>query len=91
MADTYPGYPSLTGKWVVHVKGGPGERNFEIAIIRDDYDFGKSSYGWFDTNKLLVSHSGGPCKCSVLGVIWDNLIVTAEFAASYLNDKERRT
>ena len=72
-------------KWVVHTKGGPCEAPFEICVIRVDTEHGKLSYGWFDENKLLISHSGGPCRDTVTKKVWNKLITLAHEVANELN------
>lgn len=77
--------------WVVDTKGGPNEEAFEIAVVRSDNEHGIRSYGWFDENKLLISHNGGPCRWPVTQMVWDELIGVAERVAAKLNaEKERR-
>lgn len=75
----------MAAKWVVHTKGGPNKPSFEIAVIRDDNEHGKRSYGWFDENKLLISHNGGPCRWPLTAPIWDRLIAAAAAEADRLN------
>lgn len=77
-------------KWEVHAKGGPNRRSFEIAVIRAENHFGKSSYGWFDETKLLISHSGGPCQDHVTKVVWEKLVECARRVADELNKAEGR-
>ncbi len=48
-------------KWLVDVKGDVNSESWEVAIVREDNVHGRRSWGWFDQNKLLVSHNGGPC------------------------------
>ena len=74
------------GRWIVHYKGGPNQDCFEIAVVREDNGHGLKSYGWFDENKLLISHSGGPCSDSVTEFVWHELILVACAFAQGLNE-----
>jgi hypothetical protein len=76
------------GKWMVNVFGGPNECPFEISVIRKDYRLGLVSYGWFNDDKLLISHSGGPCKWPVPNRIWNKLLAVAHETAQELNSTE---
>lgn len=76
-------------RWVVHTKGGPNLSSFEIAVLRDDNKHGKISYGWFDDNKLLISHNGGPCSWPVTRDVWEGLVALADRIARALNRHER--
>jgi hypothetical protein len=71
--------------WEVHTKGGPNRSSFEIAVLRSDNQHGKASYGWFDSDKLLVSHNGGPCQWPVNTFVWERLLSVAEQLAAHLN------
>ncbi len=74
-------------KWIVNVKGGPGKPSFEISVVREDNEHGIASYGWFDDNKLLICHNGGPCPWGVTSRIWNGLMALASVVASELNDE----
>jgi hypothetical protein len=75
-------------KWVVDVKGCASEQFFEITVLRDDYDYGKKSYGGIGEKKLLISHSGGPCRCPIIPIVWDKAIKLAHEVADELNKAE---
>ncbi len=73
-------------KWEVDIKGGAGQKCFEISVLRSDYALGKRSYGWFyDDRKLLISHNGGPCSWPVTQSVWDRLVRVAHEVADELN------
>ena len=74
--------------WIVHCKGKSDRVPFEICVIRDDFEFGIESYGWFGKDKILISHSGGPCHYSVLKLVWDKLMTVAQDVADKLNGKD---
>ena len=74
-------------KWIVNVKGGPTKASFEISVVREDNEHGITSYGWFDDDKLLISHSGGPCPWGVTSRIWNGLMELASVMASELNNE----
>lgn len=82
--------PKLTGRWHVQVKGGPMEPGFEISVIRDDYAHGHASWGWFDENKILISHNGGPCRWPLIPLVWDKMLRLAREVADELNACEGR-
>ena len=71
--------------WIVHTKGGPNKSSFEISVIRADNEHGFRSYGWFDQNKLLICHNGGPCSWPVTSRIWEGLVKLATTVADELN------
>lgn len=73
--------------WMVHTKGSANQNSFEIAVVRDDNYHGIASYGWFDQDKLLISHNGGPCPWPVTQQVWDELMKVAERIAASLNDE----
>src|SRR5688572_3492598 len=74
--------------WLVNVKGSAENRSFEISVVRTSNTHGRSSYGWFDENKLLISHNGGPCHDPVTKLVWDKLIQVANETADELNRSE---
>jgi len=78
----------MRGPWEVNIKGAFCEPSFEISVLRSDNLHGKRSYGWFDENKLLISHSGGPCKDSATLKIWGKLIKVAREVVDELNADE---
>lgn len=77
-------------KWIVDVKGAACEEGFEISVLRDDNTHGKRSYGWFDRNKLLISHNGGPCRWPLTQKVWDKMVALAHEVADELNAEESR-
>ena len=60
--------------WEVQVLGHQGSSSWEISVINDSARDHYRGYGWFDDMKLLVGHSGGPCRNSVCGTVWDGLM-----------------
>lgn len=72
-------------KWVAHTNGGPNQRHWEIAVIREDFKHGFDSLGWFGEHKLLVSSSGGPSTTPVTELVWNELVAVAEKIAARLN------
>lgn len=75
-------------KWIAHVKGAAGSQSFEIAVLREDNAHGIASYGWFDDNKLLVTHSGGPCHWPLTPLIWNHQVRLAHKIADEMNALE---
>lgn len=84
---SYPHRPE-TGKWLVQVFGKKCSRSFEISVVREDHHIGRKSWGWFDKNKLLISHNGGPCHWPLKEIVWDKMIRLAEDVANELNEEE---
>jgi len=74
--------------WIVNTKGGPDKPSFEISVLRADNEHGIASYGWFDENKLLVCHNGGPDQTPVTTRMWEGLMELANAVASELNQAE---
>jgi len=79
------GLEKCIGKWEVQIKGKPDSSAFEISVIRSDFLHGHNSWGWFDENKLLISHNGGPCIWPLVRIAWDKMIVLAQSVADDLN------
>lgn len=75
-------------KWIVNVKGQANSSSFEISVVREDNSHGIKSYGWFDKNKLLISHNGGPCSWPLIPIVWDKMIELAKEVANELNSIE---
>jgi hypothetical protein len=73
-------------KWIINIKGGPGESPFEISVVRKDNEHGQRSYGWIDERKLLISNNGGPCPWIVTPEVWAKLVKVAEQTAKELNE-----
>lgn len=77
-------------KWIVKKRGGPNRTGWEISVIRSSNKHGKRSYGWFDKNKILISHDGGPCHIEVIKIVWNGLVELAEKIAKRLNEMENQ-
>ncbi len=71
--------------WAVHTKGGPNRTPFEIAVVWEGNSHGIASYGWFNEDKLLISHNGGPCRWPVTERVWAGLVALAEQVAEEMN------
>ena len=80
----------MKAKWIVNIKGDVNSTSWEISVVREDNDHGKNSYGWFDENKLLVSHSGGPCRWALAPGLGEKMINLAVDLARDLNSREKR-
>ena len=77
---------SEDASWEVEVKGDKCGESFEISVIRKNNVHGHLSRGWFDKDKLLISHNGGPCHWPLIEPVWDRMIILAEEVAAELND-----
>jgi len=71
--------------WEVQVKGEKLSKSWEISVVRIDNEHGHASWGWFGETKLLVSHSGGPCRWPIVGFVWDEQIRIAHELCAKLN------
>lgn len=74
-------------KWKVEVKGEKCSGSWEISVVHVDNQHGFDSWGWFDENKHLISHNGGPCNWPISEFVWDLQIKTANEYCDYLNRK----
>lgn len=78
----------MSDLWIVSIKGGAGTRSFEIAVVRQSNTHGQGSYGWFDRDKLLITHDGGPCNWPLTQRVWDKMLRAAQETADEMNDEE---
>ena len=77
----------VNSPWEVQVHGKAGEAYFEISVIHtDNVDHAQRHYGWFDKNKLLITHNGGPCHWPLVPLVWDKMIRVANEVAYELNN-----
>lgn len=82
--------PTPNDPWIVEAKGCVGSRSFEISVIRTSNVHGRKSYGWFDKDKLLITHNGGPCDCPLSQRVWDKMLRVAQEVADEMNDEDRK-
>jgi len=75
-------------KWIASVKGQCNSGSWEISVLRADNEHGQRSYGWFDENKLLISHNGGPCHWPICGFVFEQQVIIANEVARRLNAGE---
>lgn len=75
-------------RWLVQVKGNPDGEEWEISVVKSNNLHGQRSWGWFDEDKLLVSHNGGPCKWPLASGLGDKMVKLAGDLARELNSKE---
>ena len=75
-------------KWLAQVFGDPNGTAWEISVVRENNKHGRKSWGWFDSEKLLVSHNGGPCKWPLATGLGDKMIKLAQELANQLNEGE---
>ena len=78
----------MPNKWIVNVKGSANSSAFEICVVRENNTHGIKSYGWFDENKLLISHNGGPCTWPLIPLVWNKMIKIANEVVIELNTSE---
>jgi hypothetical protein len=75
----------IRGKWLVDIKGGPN-RCAEISVIREDFEHGFKSYGWFGPDKKLISASNH--SFYIEQPAWDKLVAVAHEVVEELNRAE---
>lgn len=74
-------------KWQVQIHGGPESRSFEISVVNTQaIERHHKGYGWFDNNKLLITHNGGPCSWPLTKQVWDKQVELAQVVADELNN-----
>ena len=74
--------------WKVQVLGDPNSNRWEISAVKDDTEKDLfKTWGWFDKNKLLVSHSGGPCSWPLADGLGDKMLEIAEELVKKLNSE----
>ena len=78
----------MTATWKVKVEGEKCSKSWEISVVREDNTHGQSSWGWFDSRKLLISHNGGPCSWPIIEFVWDRHVQTAQELCEKLNKGE---
>lgn len=78
------------GKWIVNIKDDRKNERFEISVVREGNKHGQRSYGWFDENKLLITHNGNPMRADMPEFIWQKMIRLAHEVANELNESENK-
>jgi hypothetical protein len=77
-------------KWQVLIHGGPESRSFEISVVNTEaIDRAQRQFGWFDHNKLLITHNGGPCSWPLIKQVWDKQVRLAQEVADDLNKVDK--
>jgi hypothetical protein len=73
-------------KWQVQIHGEAESSHFEISIVNTQaIDRAQRHYGWFNHNKLLITHNGGPCHWPLTKLVWDKQVKLAQEVADHLN------
>lgn len=80
--------PKPLAKWIPQVFGNPDGESWEISVIREDNEHGRRSWGWFDQDKLNISHNGGPCRWPLGPGLGKFMVELASKYAEYLNERE---
>ena len=86
--NVFPSTRTASDPWIVNVLGDPASDSWEISLVRASNKFGRESFGWFDRNKVLVSHNGGPCHWPLAPGLAPKMIELAKQHASELNAKQ---
>jgi hypothetical protein len=71
--------------WRVQINGGPNRIPFEISVVNNKITEVQRHYGWFDENKLLITHNGGPCSWPLTDLVWNKVTEAAIQVARTLN------
>lgn len=74
--------------WIAQVKGDPNGSTWEISVVRENNEHGRVSWGWFDENKLLISHNGGPCQWPLIKGLGPLMVRLAYYVADYMNKNQ---
>lgn len=72
-------------EWLVQILGNPNAQSWEISVVRKSNKHGQESWGWFDKDKILISHNGGPCRWAMAPGMGDIMIELAKKYADFLN------
>lgn len=73
-------------RWRVQIHGKAGDKSFEISVVNiDKINSAQRYFGWFDENKLLITHNGGPCHWPLKPFVWDKMLKLAQEVADNLN------
>jgi hypothetical protein len=72
-------------KWIAASKGGPYQESFEIYVYNTRYPHAHKSYGWWGTDKVLISQSGSSRE-GLNSRVWHKLMRVAEETANELNE-----
>lgn len=75
-------------RWIAAMHGDVNTSSWEVFVVRENNHHGQISWGWFDEDKLLVSHNGGPCRWPLAPGIGEAVIKLAEELADKLNKEE---
>ena len=73
-------------RWIVSVKGTPGNSGYEIAVIREDNEQGRHAYGFFGIDKLPIAH-GNVVERPIFQEEWDEYMEAAHILKDTLNEE----
>lgn len=71
--------------WLAQTLGDPNGKLWEISVVREDNDLGRRSLGWFNDQKLLISHSGSPCRWPLAPGLGPIMVEIANRYCDFLN------
>ena len=79
----------FNGRWLVQTLGTPEDGgNFELSIVREDFDHGRRSWGWFGTAKIFISGQPDGFNCVFPPCAWRHILAAAEATAAEMNQTE---
>jgi hypothetical protein len=70
--------------WIVSIKGWCDEPAYEISVVKQNNEHGLKTYGWFDENKLLITHNGAG-RVPMEEIVWNRQMKLAKDVADLLN------
>jgi hypothetical protein len=71
--------------WILQVKGDPDSELWEISVVHEGNIHGRESWGWFDNDKLLISHNGGSCRWALAPGLGSVMVEIGSRLCDFLN------
>ncbi len=79
------GQGGFSGRWLVQVLGEPDSESFELSIVREDFEHGRRSWGWFGRAKWFFCNQGPHMRMKLAPGAWARIMAAAEETAADLN------
>lgn len=92
MTEEHDAQAHFKGRWLVQTLGTPEDSgHLELSVVREDYEHGRISYGWFGTAKIFISGQPFGFKCVLPSCAWRHILAAAEATAAEMNEAESPT